>query len=217
MPYAIWLVSPPDSWKRATWDDVPPGQCEPLSCLGEEADLFAAVRRAIEFNQSAERSSDNRWAVVVESGTSGRRLSVGRLCTPLSYRVLAIWWPTGWEPNSPWDVPRCAWRAPVADQSADPMDYQKAFATVGALNRQSIDRASPLWYVIVAVQNEPLSRTVTFDSLGMETTVEVRNAHIVVPEEDSARGDCSFCPARALDCSQFPVQWADRTVKQTSA
>ena len=92
-------------------------------------------------------------AVVVQPGSFGRTWRGARLCTPVAYRVLAIWWPTGWEPQSPLDVPHCAWKA-HGEPAAEPLDYARAVAVVRGLNQQSMDHAGSLWYVLVAVENE---------------------------------------------------------------
>lgn len=116
------------------------------------------------------------------------------------YKVTAIWWPTGWEPQSPLDVPNCVWKAPnETDQPC--LDYSQAFAIVRGLNQQSMDHLGTMWYVIIAVDNEPLPQTVSCDPSGTETIAQVRREHVVRPEE-GGRGDCSHCPARAFDCAK---------------
>ncbi len=103
--YQVWLVARPQGWTSPVLDDVPPRPGTPRGVLGEDDDLFAAVRRAIEHNQTAQAGRSPDWAVVVEPGSPGGTWREARRCTPLSYRVAAIWWPTGWEPQSPGDVP----------------------------------------------------------------------------------------------------------------
>ncbi len=116
------------------------------------------------------------------------------------YQVTGIWWPEGWEPASPLDVPNCVCRA-RRNLSNQWLSYSQAIATVRALNQQSLDRLSPLWYVVVAVENEPVSQTVYYDPAGMETTVQVRRLHVVCPD-GGGRGDCSHCPASSSPCAQ---------------
>jgi len=82
------------------------------------------------------------------------------------------------------------------------MPYQRALATGAGLNRQSMDQAGAMWYVVIAVENEPVSHTVSYDPSGTETTVEVRRLHVVRPEEGGGKGDCSHCPAHAFDCAK---------------
>ena len=65
----------------------------------------------MEHNESDDARHRGRWAVVVEPGSTGRVWPAARLCTPLTYKVTAIWWPDGWEPDSPLDVPNCVWQA----------------------------------------------------------------------------------------------------------
>ena len=44
-----------------------------------------------------------------------------------------------------------------------------------------------MWYVVIAVENEPVLQTVPHDASGTETTVAVRRLHVVRPEEGAAR------------------------------
>jgi hypothetical protein len=73
----------------------------------------------------------------------------------------------------------------------------------------------PMMYAIMALENEPLSRSVSYDPSGTETTVQVRRLHLVRPEEGGA-GDCSHCPARAFDCAK--ADWGDlqQTLQSTA-
>ena len=79
------------------------------------------------------------------------------------------------------------------------------------LNEQALGQAGPMWYVVIAVENEPVSQTVSFDPSGTETTVEVRRIHVVRPDAGGGKGDCSHCPARSFDCAK--EDWA--TLEQT--
>ncbi len=197
--YEVWMVDCPAGFSGASLDDVPPRPGEVRQVLTESDDLFAAVRAACEFNAKARREGAGRWTVVVEPGCPGQTWPNARLCTPLSYRVAAIWWPEGWEPQSPSDVPRCVWRAQGQTNPA-PLSYEQAVAIVTGLNQQSMDQAGSQWYVLVAVENEPLSQRVEYDSSGTETTVQVRRLYVVEPTE-GGHGDCSCCPARSLPCA----------------
>jgi hypothetical protein len=199
--YQVLVIERPEGWEPATPDDAPAAPGKPLEVVSDSEDLFSAVRKAIEFNQAAQEAGNRRWAVVVEPGTVGKTWRNARLCTPLSYKVTAIWWPSGWEPNSPLDVPDCVWKSQgeTADQR---LSYQQALATVRGLNQQSMDHASAMWYVIVAVENEPLSQSVSFDASGTETRVDVRRLHLVGAEAGGGRGDCSHCPAHSLPCAR---------------
>jgi len=211
--YQVALIARPDGWTPATPDDVPAQPAALLEAVAEEDGLFAAVRRAIEHNQQAERAGGDRWAVVVEPGVLGRTWRSARLCTPLSYKVTAIWWPDGWEPSTPFDVPNCVWRA-QGDIEREQMTYRRALATVRSLNRQALDKAGPLWYVVVAVENEPVSKTVSYDPAGTETSVEVRRLHVVRCEQGS-RGDCSHCPAHAFNCAEEDLPYPEQTTTAT--
>lgn len=207
--YEVWVVARPEGFSGASLDDVPPQPGQPLRVLVEAGELFTAVRAASEFNESARRDGSSGWALVVEPGCPGRIWPNARLCTPLSYRVTAIWWPTGWEPRSPSDVPRCVWRAQGPTDPA-PMSYQRALTVMRGLNQQSMDHAGSLWYVLVAVENEPISQTVAYDATGIETTVQVRRLHVVEPEE-GGRGDCSYCPAHSLPCATGDIFGSEQT------
>lgn len=125
----------------------------------------------------------------------------------LTYKVMAIWWPDGWEPNSPADVPNCVWQA-QGREAVEAVSYPSAEATAYALNRQCIDHPGTTWYVVAAVENEAVSRVVSYDPVGTETTVEVRRMHIIRPER-GGRGDCSHCPAHEFECAK--ADWSSQT------
>jgi len=198
--YQVSLIERPDGWQPKSSDDVPANPSRPVDVLAEEDDLFAAVRRAIDYNDAAPQGADARWAVVVEPGNLGRNWPGARLCTPLAYKVAAIWWPTGWEPKSPLDVPNCVWRA-QGEPNDQLVNYQDAVATVQSLNHQGMNQAAPRWFVVMAIENEPLSHTVSLDPSGTETTVKVRKVHLVRADK-GGHGDCSQCPAHSFDCAK---------------
>jgi len=208
--YQVAMIPYLAGWEPASPDAVPPSPGKPTGILAEADELLVAVRQAIEFNQSAQREASGTWAVVVEPGRFGRTWPGARLCTPLAYKVAAVWWPGGWEPQSPWDVPNCVWKA-QGDYDQTPLSYQQALATIRGLNQQAMDHAAPMWYAIVAVESEPVSRTVSYDPSGTETTVEVRPMHLVRPDE-GGRGDCSHCPAHSFSCPQGQWLAAEETI-----
>ncbi len=208
--YQVAFIVKPPGWEPAGWDAVPPQPAEPVERLTPVDDLFCAVGQAMEHNEQGAASGNRRWAVVVEPDCAGRVWPAARLCTPLRYQVSAIWWPEGWEPNGPLDVPNCVWQAP-GRTAEEPLTYPKAEATVQALNRQCLDAPSTNWHVVVAVENEPLSRTVSYDASGTEATVEVRRMHVIRPEQGTT-GDCSHCPAHAFPCAK--AHW--HTLMQTA-
>ena len=93
-------------------------------------------------------------------------------------------------------------------------------ATVQGLNRQAMNQPAAMWYVMLAVENEPVSQTVSYDPGGTETTVEVRRLHVVRPDEGGGRGDCSYCPAHELPCaseSWTSLEQTDTTTRTRSA
>ncbi len=210
--YQVALVARPSSWEPAAFDDVPPSPGRPGEVLAEEDELFAAVKQASEYNRRAKDQDGEQWAVVVEPGSYGRTWPGARLCTPITYRVMAIWWPEGWEPHAPLDVPNCLWQS--RGQADDkPLTYDQAEATVHSLNRQCMDNAGATWYVITAVENESVSRSVSYDPAGTETTVEVRKMH-VIRSERGGHGDCACCPAHSFECAK--AQWQSREQTVTS-
>jgi len=198
--YQVSIIERPEGWVPASPEDVPVNPGKPLEVLNEADELFVAVREAVEYNDRARQTDAARWAVVVEPGTLGKTWRNARLCTPLSYKVVAIWWPGGWEPKSPLDVPNCIWKG-QGETAEQQLTYQQAVAAVRGLNQQAMNHAGMMWYVIVAVENEPVSQTVSYEASGTETTVEVRRLHVIRPEEGGGRGDCSYCPARSFRCA----------------
>ncbi len=204
--YQVATIDRPEKWTPECADDVPLELHGPVEVLTESDDLFAAVDRAMEHNESPEAAGRGRWAVVVEPGGIGRVWPHARLCTPITYKVTAIWWPDGWEPSSPLDVPNCVWQA--RDQAGGEwLSYLQAEATVLALNRQCMDHPGAAWHVVVATENEPSSRTVSYDPAGAETTVEVRPMHVIRPEQ-GGHGDCSHCPAGTFPCAK--ADWSSQ-------
>jgi hypothetical protein len=215
--YQVSLIKRPTDWVPASLDDVPPEPGVLLGPIAEFEDLFTAVRQACEHNATAQKQAVEGWAVVVEPGALGCTWRSARLCTPLSYKVTAIWWPLGWEPRSPLDVPNCVWRAQGQGPSDDQrLTYPDAVAVVRGLNQQSMDHASTTWYVVLAVENEPLSQTVSYDPSGVETTVQVRRLHVVRPEEGGTQGDCAYCPARSFECARAEWNSLEQSVTSVS-
>lgn len=198
--YQVLSIVRPSDWRPAAPDDQPPEPGAPRQVLAESDDLFALVRQAIDYNQASLEGAGEDWAVVAEPGVPGRFWAGVRLCTPLGYHVAPIWWPSGWEPQSPQDVPNCVWKA-HGDRDSQPLTYSQAMAMVQGLNRQCMDQPGARWYVAVAVEHEPISRTVTYDPAGTETTVAVRRLH-VLRGADGGRGDCAYCPAHGFPCAQ---------------
>lgn len=211
--YQVSVIQRSQGWQPASPDDVPAAAAKPLEVLSDHEDLFPAVREAIQYNQDESRKKDDRWAVVVQPGNLGRMWRNARLCTPLAYKVAGIWWPDGWEPQSPLDVPNCVWRT-QGEVTEQRLTYPQAIAMIQGLNQQSLDRLSPIWYVVVAVENEPISQTVSYDPAGTETTVQVRRLHVVRPEE-GGRGDCSHCPAASFQCAREDWITLEQTTRST--
>ncbi len=198
--YQVASVARPKNWKPLSADDVPIELKGPVEVIFDSDDLFEAVEKAIGHNEGEESRQRMRWAVVVEPGSLGRVWPAARLCTPLTYKVTAIWWPDGWTPHSPLDVPNCVWQA-QGKVGGQWMTYADAEATARALNQQCIDSPGTSWYVVVAVENEAVSQSVAYDPSGTETTVEVRKMHVIRPKA-GGRGDCACCPAHSMSCTQ---------------
>ncbi len=212
--YQVSLIERPAGWQPASLDDVPPKPGRPVGTLASTDDVFSAVRQAIGYNESDAAGSAGRWAVVVEPGNLGRIWPGARLCTPLAYKVAAIWWPTGWEPKSPLDVPNCVWRA-QGEPTDNLVTYQEALATVQSLNHQGMNQAAARWYVVMAIENEPISHTVSLDPSGTETTVKVRKIHLVRGDE-GGYGDCSHCPAHSFDCAKADLEAGIHSISDLS-
>jgi hypothetical protein len=204
--YQVSVIKRPDDWRPACADDVPLELAGPVEVLAESDDLFEAVEQAVTHNESQQARCQRRWAVVVEPGSLGRIWPAARLCTPLTYKVTAIWWPEGWTPHSPLDVPNCVWQA-RDNVGGQWLSYAQAEATLRGLNRQCLDNPGATWYVVVAVENEPLSQTVSYDHSGTETTVEVRRMHVLRPQ-GGGRGDCAHCPAHDFPCAK--AEWTSQ-------
>jgi hypothetical protein len=204
--YQVALINRPKNWAPECADDVPLELEGPVGVLTELDDLFEAVSLAMDHNEGAESQCRGRWAVVVEPGSIGRIWPAARLCTPITYKVTAIWWPDGWEPNSPVDVPNCVWQA-QGREAVESVGYPQAEATVYGLNRQCMDHPGTTWHVVVAIENEAVSRIVSYDPAGTETTMEVRRMHVIRPER-GGHGDCSHCPAHEFECAK--ADWSSQ-------
>ena len=198
--YQVALIHRPDKWKPECDDDVPLEIRGPIEVLTTSDNLFAAVDCAIEYNLSDKSRQQGRWAAVVEPGGTGHHWPAARLCTPLNHTVVAVFWPDGWEPLNPLDVPNCVHQAQEHCEG-DWFEYAQAEAAVLCLNRQCMDRPGETWYVVTAVENEPVSQTVCRDKDGVETATEVRPMHIIRPSR-GGRGDCSHCPAGEFPCAE---------------
>jgi hypothetical protein len=208
--YQVAIVDRPANWRPESKDDAPAKIDGPVEVLTETDDLFAAVDRAIAHNDSA--NSARRWAVVIEPGIPGRLWPGARLCTPVRYRVAALWWPDGWEPDSPLDVPNCVWQArePVGEPWTD---YAQAEAAMIGLNRQCMDHPGASWHVVIAAENEPISRSISYEPDGTEITAEVRRIHVIRPAQ-GGHGDCRHCPAGNMPCAK--AEWSSQAQTVTA-
>ena len=127
--YQVVIINRPADWEPESADDVPLELNGRVGVLTESDDLFEAVDRAMEHNESADARNRGRWAVVVEPGSVGRIWPAARLCTPLAYKVAGIRWPDGWEAHGPLDVPNCVWQS-EGQPRGQTMGYPQAEATV---------------------------------------------------------------------------------------
>ena len=116
------------------------------------------------------------------------------------YQVTAVWWPDGWEPRDPLDVPRCIRPARRAEDGGPRMDYRQAVAAVHGLNRQCLDHPGSTWYVVSEADDVP-----AVAGRGIEavlTAAAERPLRVLFPE-GGGRGDCSHCPAgHAQPCAE---------------
>jgi hypothetical protein len=210
--YQVAVVNRPENWRPESSDDVPLALSGPVVVLAESDDLFEAVARAVEHNESDR--GIRRWAVVIEPGSMGRLWPAARICTPVMYKVAVIWWPDGWEPESPLDVPNCVWQSQGRDLGKW-TSYPQAETIVLALNRQCMAYAGATWHVVVAVENETVSRVVSYDPVGTETTVEVRRMHVVRPKH-GGHGTCRHCPAHEFQCARANWDTQPQTISARS-
>jgi hypothetical protein len=211
--YQVAIIARPVDWKPECPDDVPLELSGPVEVLAESDDLFEAVDRAVQHNESDEALAANRWAVVIEPGVHGRHWPAARLCTPITYKVTSIWWPEGWEPDTPLDVPNCVWQA-QGKSGGEWYEYPRAEAAVRALNRQCLDQPGTIWYVVMAVENEAVAQTISYDPTGTETTTEVRRMHVIRPAS-GGHGDCRNCPAHDFSCAKAEWSSIEQTVQAT--
>ena len=70
--YQVAIINRPANWTPECADDVPLELSGPVDVLTQSDDLFEAVSRAMEHNESAEARQRGRWAVVIEPGSTGR-------------------------------------------------------------------------------------------------------------------------------------------------
>ncbi|MGD0897317.1 MAG: hypothetical protein ABR915_05730 [Thermoguttaceae bacterium] len=125
------------------------------------------------------------------------------------YRIKAVWWPDGWEPCDPLDVPRCLRPARRQGDPGPELTYEQAVATVRGLNRQNIDHPAATWYVI-STADDPAGPA---DPAGIEAALAGAPEppiRVVFPE-GSGRGDCSRCPAHDLPCAAETSGATDQT------
>ena len=105
------------------------------------------------------------------------------------YLVTSVWWPDGWEPNTPLDVPKCL--SPAREQIAcEVVTYQQAVATVRSLNRQNMDHPGATWHVVAKLPEGPPT-----------AVIDTRRLEVVQAVEGGGSGDCSHCPAHHLPCA----------------
>lgn len=104
------------------------------------------------------------------------------------YRVTAVWWPDGWEPCSPTDVPNCIAASPEDGPAKPVISLDRALATVRGLNRQNMDHPGAHWYVVAEA-----------DSPAESSGGGLQSLRVVRPGE--GRGDCSYCPAAGFSCA----------------
>ena len=107
------------------------------------------------------------------------------------FQVTAVWWPDGWEPGSPLDVPNCLGRVAGQDVASPSVDLKQALATVRGLNRQNMDHPGTTWYVVTEADAPPSASAGAAD----------RPLRVIEPVEGSGRGDCSHCPASSFPCA----------------
>ena len=116
------------------------------------------------------------------------------------YVVATVWWPDGWEPQTPLDVPNCV--GLTGEQvSGDFLTYEQAVATVRGLNQQNIDHPGTTWYVVAAVKGDMPSTTCCHCDEGAAATIEASRLEVVESLQGGSHGDCSHCPASQFPCA----------------
>ena len=204
--YQVAVIDRPEKWTPECADDVPLELHGPVEVLAESDDLFAAVDRAMEHNESGEAAAAAAgpwWSSRAAPAASGpTRGSAPRSPT----KSPPSGGPTAGSPIRPWTCPTASGR-PAGRAGGEWLSYPQAEATVLALNRQCMDHPGAAWHVVVATENEPASRTVSYDPAGAETTVEVRRMHVIRPEH-GGHGDCSHCPAGTFPCAK--ADWSSQ-------
>jgi hypothetical protein len=111
-----------------------------------------------------------------------------------SYQVVSIWWPDGWEPQTPLDVPKCI-RPLDPPASAATFTYQQAVASVSGLNRQNMAQPGTGWHVVTADDAGPVPEG------GVLVEGAPEGLH-VVRAAGGTGGDCSRCPAHDFPCAK---------------
>ena len=157
--------------------------------LAEFDQLAEAVAKADDFNRDAREQGARRFAVVVD-----RSAATARQCTPLTYRIASIKRPKGWEPTGPFDLPeRATELVDLASLGAAepfaPLDYTQALTVLGGLNRQSRDRQTQQWYVVVAREMAP-----AVESVGITRRVW----YLLCPEKQDTIGRSGHAPMEPL-------------------
>ncbi len=111
------------------------------------------------------------------------------------YVVASVWWPDGWEPTTPLDVPKCLSQA-REHSGGERMTYQRAVATVRGLNRQNMDHPGATWHVVAKLRDAADGA-----ATGPSATIDAGRLEVVQPAEGGTSGDCSHCPAHHLPCA----------------
>ena len=113
-----------------------------------------------------------------------------------AYLVTTVWWPDGWEPSTPLDVPKCLAQAREQVPN-EPLTYEQAVATVRGLNQQNMDHPGATWYVVAMVKGQPVS-----PADGGRAMINAGQLEVVELPEGASRGDCSHCPASSFPCAK---------------
>ncbi len=179
--FRVSLVEFPEDWEPGSLDDSPDG----LRCtedIGHHDLLEDALEQSLDFNEQSIHGDRSKWAVIFETPVRGR-LNF-RVCTPLSYRIVHVHWPQEWTPESPLDVPDCAWRD-QSDSNAE-FTFDEGLDALKSLNEAHLMEPScERWSIMVAVECEPVHTSMYCDHLGTETTMTVRRLHVIRPVESN--------------------------------
>ena len=204
--YQVMVIRWPERWKPECADDVPLELNGPVEVLVESDDLFTALGSGDRTQREPRGATPRPLGRRDRAGRHGPRLAgrptllTGDLqsdCHLVARRLGAQLSPGCAQLRL--EVARAGRRRVVRVSAGRSHRVGAEPAVHGA--------SGAYWHVVVAIENEPISRTVSHDPSGVETTVEVRQMHVIRPEQ-GGHGECSHCPAHAFQCAK--ADWSSQ-------